>query len=178
MKTKYKGFYVIWVSISIFSLALSVGIVIYLCCSGGSFGISHISFGDASVTVLCTIVGLLVGWQIYKTIEVDNKMVELKEMKYSLKSYVITLSTKESENSSTPQHNIHNYIAAIEYALDSGDKEAIELPLSLIRNMENRKDIYQVYKGEKKRYVKILKKTEEDVEDLIKAINKAREVEH
>lgn len=178
MKIKYKGFYVMSPFISVISLILSLCIVAYLCYSGGSFGISHVSFGDTSVTVLCAIVGLLVGWQIYKTIEANNKMVELKEMKYSLKSYVITLSTKESENSSTPQHNIHNYIAAIEYALDSGDKEAIGLPLSLIRNMENRKDIYQVYKGEKKRYIKILKKTEEDVGDLIKAINKAREVEH
>lgn len=74
MQTKYKGFYVILAAVSILSLALSVSIVIYLCCSGGIYGISHISFGDTSVTVLCAIIGLLVGWQIYKTIDIEKKV--------------------------------------------------------------------------------------------------------
>ena len=70
-----------WLSIgSFFSLVLSIGVIIYLCKEGECYGIKNISFGDASVAVLGSIVGLLVGWQIYNALELNKKVKELERM--------------------------------------------------------------------------------------------------
>lgn len=73
-----KGLNILSISISFISVILSISIIIYLCYNGGCFGIENISFGDASVSVLGTIVGLLIGWQIYKTIDIDRKLEEVE----------------------------------------------------------------------------------------------------
>ena len=66
---------VFWLAVcSFLSLTISIATIIYLCYTGDCYGIKNINFGDASVAVLSAIVGLLVGWQIYKTIEVNNKL--------------------------------------------------------------------------------------------------------
>ena len=70
-----------WVGIvcAILSLVLSISIIIYLCCSGECYGIENISFGDASVAALGTIVGLLIGWNIYRTIDAEVKLKTMDE---------------------------------------------------------------------------------------------------
>lgn len=62
-------------------LVISIGLVVYLLCIGKNCDIKNISFGDASVTVLCTIVGLLVGWNIYSTIDLKNIKTGLEDVK-------------------------------------------------------------------------------------------------
>ena len=98
MEIKYKRYYVILAAISIISLVLSISIAIYLCCSGGSFGISNISFGDTSVTVLCAIVGLLVGWNIYNALDLNKKISDSvkknKTMQEDIRLSFIDLESK------------------------------------------------------------------------------------
>ena len=84
-----------WVGIAcaFLSFVISISIVIYLCCIGECFGIENISFGDTSVAILCAIVGLLVGWQIYNTIGVDKRM---KGFESKFKSFVDKEISKSS----------------------------------------------------------------------------------
>lgn len=78
-----------WLSIgSFFSLVLSIGVIIYLCKEGECYGIKNISFGDASVAVLGSIVGLLVGWQIYNALELNKKVKDLEELYNNLRKDV------------------------------------------------------------------------------------------
>ena len=60
------------IGMSVISLIIAVATVIYLCCKGGCCGISNINYGDTSVTVLTTIIGLLVGWSIYSVIDTQS----------------------------------------------------------------------------------------------------------
>lgn len=94
----------ITIGVSIISLILSIAIIWYLCSQGGCSGIKNISFGDASVAVLGAIVGLLVGWQIYKTIDIDKKIdakidEEVKVSRYLMEKRIndIQREVKDSE---------------------------------------------------------------------------------
>lgn len=102
MKTIY------WLSIASFlSLVLSIGVIVYLCEEGGCYGIKNISFGDASVSVLGAIVGLLVGWQIYKTIDIDKKMENVK-----------SIARKEAESIIDNHIHIFNAKMILSYTLN------------------------------------------------------------
>lgn len=69
MKCKYTP-----LILSIISIALSLGTLIYMCHEGGCFGIQNINFGDASVTALEIIITILIGWNIYHAIEDKEKI--------------------------------------------------------------------------------------------------------
>lgn len=73
------------ICMSVISLIIAVTTAIYLCCSGGCFGISNIDYGDTSVTVLSAIVGLLIGWSIYTAIDINNRVDKFK--------YSVSIST-------------------------------------------------------------------------------------
>lgn len=97
-----------WLSIgSFFSLVLSIGVIIYLCKEGECYGIKNISFGDASVAVLGSIVGLLVGWQIYKTIDIDRKMENVK-----------SIARKEAESTIDNYIHVFNAKMILSYTLN------------------------------------------------------------
>ena len=72
-----------WVGIAcaFLSFVISISIVIYLCCIGECFGIENISFGDTSVAILCAIVGLLIGWNIYTVIDIHKIKEEFSALK-------------------------------------------------------------------------------------------------
>lgn len=92
------------IGMSAISLIISVTTVIYLCCSDGCLGIGNINYGDTSVTVLTTIIGLLIGWNIYSVIDTKSiikkyeilktkttkEISQLKEERKWLKEYVDT----------------------------------------------------------------------------------------
>lgn len=76
------------IGMSAISLIIAVTTAIYLCCNGGCLGISSINYGDTSVVVLTTIVGLLIGWNIYTVIDTKSEVAKLKEERAKLQEYV------------------------------------------------------------------------------------------
>lgn len=60
--------------LSVISIVLSLGSIGYMSYKGCCFSIQSINFGDASVTVLCAITAILIGWNIYRVIEDKDKI--------------------------------------------------------------------------------------------------------
>ena len=127
------------------------------------------------VGILSLLVAILITWQIYNYSTLIQRVDELENIKISIKSNMITLYTTNNELSLSTQKCIQNYIDAIEYAIEANDYDSIELPVVRLKNMCNQSDIFQIYKGERKRYIKILRNIE-DVDDIISAINTAKEL--
>ena len=100
-------FAAICLGMALVSLTLSIGTIAYMCACGGCYGIKNISFGDASVSVLGVIVGLLVGWQIYKTIDMDKKIENVK-----------SIARKEAESIIDDHVHIFNAKMILSYTLN------------------------------------------------------------
>lgn len=84
------------IGMSAISLIIAVTTAIYLCCQGGCYGISNINFGDASVSVLGTIVGLLVGWNIYNVIDVKGIRDDYEGLKAELNASIEEQNTERT----------------------------------------------------------------------------------
>lgn len=67
------------------SLALSIILLSLWCCNAGGFQVVNLdSFVAVIVTLLAIIVTIVLGWQIYNTIELKEKMKELDMLKHKL----------------------------------------------------------------------------------------------
>lgn len=123
------------------------------------------------ISVLSVIVTVLIGWQVYNIIDYNIARREIKALKPAMRAYVITLSTLDWERRNITEYAMERYINAIEEALRSGDDEVMEYPLSRIRAMiEKNKGEILIYEGRKRYYASVLKKTGEDVEDILNTI--------
>ena len=69
---------------SIFSLIVAIGGVVWMCHKGDSVGFENISFGDASVTALGVITAILLGWNIYSVIDVKSVKNDYEKFKNDL----------------------------------------------------------------------------------------------
>ena len=64
------------------SLAISVSLLVLWCCNVGGFTVVSLdSFVGVIVALLAIVVTMAVGWQIYNSIEIKNKIEELKRLK-------------------------------------------------------------------------------------------------
>lgn len=123
------------------------------------------------ISVLSVIVTVLIGWQVYNIIDYNIARREIKALKPAMRAYVITLSTLDWERRNMTEYAMEKYINAIEEAIKSGDDEVVEYPLSRIRAMiEKNKGKILIYEGRKGYYARVLKKTGEDVEDILNTI--------
>lgn len=183
MKTIY------WLSIASFlSLVLSIGVIVYLCEEGGCYGIKNISFGDASVSVLGVIVGLLVGWQITNAITIDKKIDKINEITSKIveekikdydhhveavtkQLYGIVLLAEGRNNDA-----LDSFIEGLEEASKSSHQESIVGILSFIEGMEEDKrrvDLIPIKTSN--RYIGILQNL--NIEDANRYINYIRSKE-
>lgn len=69
---------------SIVSLIVAIGGVVWMCHKGDSIGFENISFGDASVTALGAITAMLLGWNIYSVIDVKSVKKDYEKFKNDL----------------------------------------------------------------------------------------------
>ena len=64
------------------SLAISITLLVLWCCDVGGFNVVSLdSFVGVIVALLAIVVTMAVGWQIYNSIEIKNKIEELKRLK-------------------------------------------------------------------------------------------------
>ena len=64
------------------SLAISVTMLVLWCCNVGGFTVVSLdSFVGVIVALLAIVVTLAVGWQIYNSIELKNRIKELNSLK-------------------------------------------------------------------------------------------------
>ena len=150
-----------WLSVASFlSLVLSIGIIVYLCKKGGCYGIKNISFGDASVSVLGAIVGLLVGWQIYNVLDLkkewkENKL-KIERMEELVKNLQIEKYNQRALNMSTQANSFiqsSNFSSALDCCLQSLYNMLYDLRTnSELGNIENIKEWMEIslYDNDKK----------------------------
>lgn len=133
------------------------------------------------VGILSLLVTLLIGWQIYNAIEINKKLQSIDNVKKSLEATKIILATINYNKVFPPKKCINNYISAIEISLQANDYDNIDFALEQLLSLCLASDIFEIYKGDKNRYIKILKEasshTYKDIEELIDAIKKAKEVD-
>lgn len=68
------------------SLAISITLLVLWCCNVGGFTVVSLdSFVGVIVALLAIIVTLAVGWQIYNSIEIKNKIKELSSLEERIK---------------------------------------------------------------------------------------------
>lgn len=93
-----KTMHIFVVLLSLSSFVISVSLVIYLYHTGKDYGIKSVSFGDTSVAVLCAIVGLLVGWNIYSALDLkkDIDKLESKTSKLDERCKIISENTSSA----------------------------------------------------------------------------------
>lgn len=73
------------ICISVSSLAISILLLVLWCCNVGGFSVVNLdSFVGVIVALLAIIVTIAVGWQIYNSIELKNKIEELNKLKEHL----------------------------------------------------------------------------------------------
>lgn len=78
------------------SLAISILIALLWCCNVGGFSVINLdSFVGVIVALLAIIVTLVVGWQIYNSIEVKNKIEKLCQLENDFSQYKET--TKQQD---------------------------------------------------------------------------------
>lgn len=74
------------------SLAISIIITALWCCNAGGFTVVSLdSFVGVIVALLAIIVTIAVGWQIYNSIELKNKIEELNSLKVDFKKQEETM---------------------------------------------------------------------------------------
>lgn len=70
--------------ISIASLIIAIGMIVWMCHKGDCIGFESISFGDASVTSIGAITAILLGWNIYSVIDVKSVKRDYEKFKNDL----------------------------------------------------------------------------------------------
>ena len=142
-----------WLSVASFlSLVMSMGVIAYLCKEGGCYGIKNISFGDASVSVLGAMVGLLVGWQIYNVLDLkkewkENKL-KIEKIEELVKSIQIEKYNQRALNMSTQANSFiqaKNFSSALDCCLQSLYNMLYDLKTnSELGNLDNINDWIQI----------------------------------
>lgn len=101
------------IGMSAISLTIAVTTAIYLCCQGGCCGISDINYGDTSVTVLTTIIGLLVGWSIYSVIDTQSLIKKHEILKRKTTNEISKLQ-ELVEDKMTDNKRLRDYVNIVQ----------------------------------------------------------------
>lgn len=121
------------------------------------------------VGVLSLLVTVLVGFQIYNSIDVNRKMgkiedisrevaqMELSKSIHATKSFMHTHEGIEHYNTHFVTIAINEFMLALQEGVASGDSEMLEHPYHYLdRIMRENKGGYPILKGEKDKYISIL----------------------
>ena len=159
--------YIFGVIVSILISSISLIVSIVSLCSIGSHDLDTDSVILSTLSIITAsligIVALLIGWQIWKTIETKNLVSEVGMSKYLIRSYVMTLYAMQYELSNSAKETIDHYISAIDLAVKVSDKDAIELPIRKLIVMSRNRDIWQIKKDKRRYYIRTLNRASEIV---------------
>lgn len=181
--------YSIW--ISIVSLLLSV---IAVCVAVWRSPELSFDYQGVLVGVLSLLVTMLVGFQIYNSIDVNRKMAEIEKVSrdtariessksiHATKSCIHTREGIESYNNHFVTIAIDEFMIALQEGVLSEDNDILEQPYHyLMRIMHGNKDGYPILKGEKDKYINILSSVQiykSDMNKLIRFISMSDETDY
>ena len=128
------------------SLAISITLLVLWCCNVGGFTVVSLdSFVGVIVALLAIIVTIAVGWQIYNSIEIKNKINELSSLEVKI---------KEQEKKFGQEINYSEYRVAYIYGISAmKDKDYINafryhiIALAHAMKLENPNKIKDSLKG-------------------------------
>lgn len=182
--------YSIWI-ISITSLLLSV---IAVCVAVWRSPELSFDYQGVLVGVLSLLVTILVGFQIYNSIDVNRKMAEIEKVSrdtariessksiHATKSCMHTREGIESYNNHFVTIAIDEFMIALQEGILSEDNDMLEQPYHyLMMIMRGNKDGYPILKGEKDKYINILSSVQiykSDMNKLIRFISMSDETDY
>lgn len=181
--------YSIW--ISIVSLLLSV---IAVCVAVWRSPELSFDYQGVLVGVLSLLVTILVGFQIYNSIDVNRKMAEIEKVSrdtariessksiHATKSCMHTREGIESYNNHFVTIAIDEFMIALQEGVLSEDSDMLEQPYHyLMMIMQGNKNGYPILKGEKDKYINILSSVQickSDMNKLIRFISMSDETDY
>lgn len=181
--------YSIW--ISIVSLLLSV---IAVCVAVWRSPELSFDYQGVLVGVLSLLVTILVGFQIYNSIDVNRKMAEIEKVSrdtariessksiHATKSCMHTREGIESYNNHFVTIAIDEFMIALQEGVLSEDSDMLEQPYHyLMMIMQGNKNGYPILKGEKDKYINILSSVQiykSDMNKLIRFISMSNETDY
>lgn len=146
------------------------------------------------VGVLSLLVTILVGFQIYNSIDVNRKMAEIEKVSrdtariessksiHATKSCMHTREGIESYNNHFVTIAIDEFMIALQEGVLSEDNDMLEQPYHyLMMIMRGNKDGYPILKGEKDKYINILSSVQiykSDMNKLIRFISMSDETDY
>ena len=181
--------YSVW--ISGVSLLLSV---IAVCVSVWRSPELSFDYQGVLVGVLSLLVTILVGFQIYNSIDVNRKMAEIEKVSrdtariessksiHATKSCMHTREGIESYNNHFVTIAIDEFMIALQEGVLSEDNDILEQPYHyLMMIMQGNKNGYPILKGEKDKYINILSSVQickSDMNKLIRFISMSDETDY
>ena len=181
--------YSVW--ISGVSLLLSV---IAVCVSVWRSPELSFDYQGVLVGVLSLLVTMLVGFQIYNSIDVNRKISEIEKVSrdtariessksiHATKSCMHTREGIESYNNHFVTIAIDEFMIALQEGILSEDNDMLEQPYHyLMMIMRGNKDGYPIWKGEKDKYINILSSVQiykSDMNKLIRFISISDETDY
>lgn len=181
--------YSVW--ISGVSLLLSV---IAVCVSVWRSPELSFDYQGVLVGVLSLLVTMLVGFQIYNSIDVNRKISEIEKVSrdtariessksiHAAKSCMHTREGIESYNNHFVTIAIDEFMIALQEGILSEDNDMLEQPYHyLMMIMRGNKDGYPILKGEKDKYINILSSVQiykSDMNKLIRFISISDETDY
>lgn len=181
--------YSVWISGA--SLLLSV---IAVCVSVWRSPELSFDYQGVLVGVLSLLVTMLVGFQIYNSIDVNRKISEIEKVSrdtariessksiHATKSCMHTREGIESYNNHFVTIAIDEFMIALQEGVLSEDNDILEQPYHyLMMIMQGNKDGYPILKGEKDKYINILSSVQickSDMNKLIRFISISDETDY
>jgi hypothetical protein len=159
------------------SLAISITLLVLWCCNVGGFTVVSLdSFVGVIVALLAIVVTLAVGWQIYNSIEIKDKMEQLSilEERFKIQEKTINQELLRSEHRlsmiySISAWNDKSYIDAFRYSMISlKTSMKLEVPMH-IENLLKDLEKFNKYINEASKYPSYLYKEIKMCDDNIRS---------
>lgn len=138
------------------SLAISVTLLVLWCCNVGGFTVISLdSFVGVIVALLAIVVTLALGWQIFNSIELNDKIKELSTLEIKAKEHEITMEQHfyHSQHLITldfglKAYNEGNYLAAFRYYIASLKYSlSLDKPLNVNKLLEDMEQVNKKVKS-------------------------------
>lgn len=140
------------------------------------------------LAALTSLIAILIGWQIYNTIDINKRISDVEKftsstanksiIKYNhtVQSFVYYLSSKDYQNRNIDEMSIDYLMKSIDEGMKGDYFMPIDFSLNDLYNICIRKD-YFILKDKKKQYKKILQRIgNEKSLDIIDTLEDAKEI--
>lgn len=161
---------IISMCLSSISLAISILVVVFLCCSKTSI----FNLGDTEISILSILVTILIGWQIWTIIDIDKRIDkkvqdELDKTKQKMEQYINCKINEKTDSLSKQMNNLNimSLLQQVSFADSNNDLVLALLYFIVTIHFSELNDIDNFIRDVKSRY----KNAKQDKQE--KKINKS-----